>query len=229
MIDIGLNLGEIKSEIQALSAKNETQSAPVKLIAVSKKQPVSALEKAIEAGHHCFGENYLQEALPKIQALREHKLEWHFIGAIQSNKTRDITSHFSWVHTVERFKIAHRLSEQRPAGLGPLNILIQVNIDDDPYKAGVTVDDCLDLARQVAELSNIELRGLMTILKFGQDELAIRSSYSKMKALFDQLESHLKLPGFDTLSMGMSGDWQIAVEEGSTLVRIGTAIFGERS
>lgn len=229
MIDIGLAVAEIQGRIHALSAKNETQSAPVKLVAVSKKQTDSAIVQAIEAGQRCFGENYLQEALPKIQSLSQHQLEWHYIGAIQSNKTRDIAGYFDWVHTVDRLKIAQRLSAQRPDGLKPLQILIQVNIDNDPDKAGISPGECVELAKQLMELPNIQLRGLMTILKAGQSDDDIRASYAQMKRLFDDMTKKLSQISFDTLSMGMSGDWPIAIEEGATLVRVGTAIFGARS
>ncbi len=229
MIDIGLRLADVQCKIQALSSRNEKQSAPVKLVAVSKKQPLAAIEAAIDSGQRCFGESYVQEALPKIQALSSRELEWHFIGAIQSNKTRDIASHFSWVHTVDRLKIAQRLSDQRPAELPPLNVCLQVNIDADDNKAGVSPGQCVEYACKIAQLPNIRLRGLMTILKAAQAESQIRDSYRAMHVLFEETREAIALDSFDTLSMGMSGDWPLAIEQGATLVRIGTAIFGERS
>jgi len=228
MIDIGNRLAEIQGKIQALSTKNETQSPPAQVVAVSKKQAISALRHVIEQNHTSFGENYLQDALPKIQALQEYDLDWHFIGAIQSNKTRDIAQHFNWVHTVDRFKIAQRLNDQRESCLGPLNVCLQVNIDDDPNKAGVIPEQCLALALEVLALPKLRLRGLMTILKASQTKTEVRASYAATKKLFDALKVKIASDSFDTLSMGMSSDWEIAIEEGATLVRIGTAIFGER-
>lgn len=229
MIDIGNRLAEIQGEIQALSAKNETQSLPAQVVAVSKKQPLELMRQLIAANHTSFGENYLQDALPKIQALTQYNLDWHFIGAVQSNKTRDIAQHFNWVHAVDRFKIAQRLSDQRTSDNDRLNICLQVNIDDDPSKAGLLPERCLSLAEAVKALPNLRLRGLMTILKAGQSDLEIRRSYAKTKVLFETIKAQVSLEDFDTLSMGMSNDWKIAVEEGATLVRIGTAIFGARS
>lgn len=196
------------------------------LLAVSKRKPESDIRAAWQAGQTAFGENYLQEALQKQQQLEDLDIEWHFIGAIQSNKTRPIAEHFDWVHCVERLKIAERLSQQRPADKTPLNICIQVNLDGEDSKAGVSLPEIADLAQQIKPLSGIRLRGLMTI-PAPRDNLADqRQAFHRMQ----QALADLNAGGFDcdTLSMGMTGDLEAAIAEGSTMVRIGTAIFGER-
>jgi hypothetical protein len=199
----------------------------VQLLAVSKTWPAEDLRAVAELGQHQFGENYLQEALEKIEALADLGLEWHFIGPIQSNKTRDIAAKFDWVQSVDRLKIARRLHEQRPAELPPLNICIQVNIDDESSKAGVSADDCLSLAAEIAQLDKLRLRGLMVIPAKQTEEMAQRDSFRRARELFDKLQQ--QCAGVDTLSMGMTGDLQAAIAEGSTLVRIGTALFGQRT
>ena len=203
----------------------------VQLLAVSKTFPAEAVLEAIAAGQQAFGENYLQEALDKIDAvaaaLPSAQVEWHFIGPIQSNKTRPLAAHFAWVHTVERLKIAQRLSEQRPPELSPLNVCLQVNISGEARKSGVAPGDLPELARQVAALPNLTLRGLMAIPEPETDVSKQRAAFAQVRALFDQLNHDGY--GLDTLSMGMSGDMQSAIAEGATIVRIGSAIFGERT
>ena len=189
------------------------------MLAVSKGQPLARIEQAIAAGQHAFGENYVQEAVQKMEALPA--VEWHLIGPLQSNKTRVAAERFSWVQTVASEKIARRLSEQRPAPLAPLNVLIQVNVSAEASKSGVGLNEIDSLARSIAKLPNLRLRGLMAIPEPGAD----RSRYASVKVVYDRLKSEF---GFDTLSMGMSDDLDLAIEEGSTMVRVGTAIFGPR-
>lgn len=190
----------------------------IALLAVSKRQSVAAIEAARAAGQRAFGENYLQEALDKMDALPDFDGEWHFIGRLQSNKTRPVAERFDWVHTVDRGKLARRLSEQRPAGLAPLNICIQVNIDDDPAKAGCAPGEAAALVAQIRDLPRLRLRGLMCIPQADRDP-------APAFAALAELGRELAL---DTLSMGMSGDLEAAVTAGSTLLRVGTAIFGPR-
>jgi pyridoxal phosphate enzyme (YggS family) len=202
----------------------------VQLLAVSKTFGPDAVQAAVAAGQRAFGENYLQEALDKMRAVAELvpgvALEWHFIGPIQSNKTRPIAEHFDWVHTVEREKIAQRLSEQRPEGMAPLNICLQVNISGEASKSGVAPQDVAALAHQVAALPNLTLRGLMAIPEPADDFAQQRLPFAQLHALYQQLRADgLEL---DTLSMGMSADMRAAIAEGATIVRVGSAIFGAR-
>lgn len=211
---------------QAAQAARRDPDA-VRLLAVSKTFPAEAVREAYRAGQHAFGENYVQEAVDKIQALHDLPLEWHFIGPIQSNKTRDIAQHFAWVHGVDRLKIAERLSAQRPAHLPPLNICLQVNVSGEDSKSGVAPGEVEALAVQVAQLTNLRLRGLMAIPAPADDPAVQRLPFARMRALLQQLNScGLQL---DTLSMGMSHDYPAAIAEGATIVRIGTAIFGARA
>lgn len=198
----------------------------VKLLAVSKTKPLSAIEVLAEAGQKAFGENYLQEALTKIE--QRPDLEWHFIGPIQSNKTRAIAEHFQWVHSVDRFKIARRLSEQRPSDLAPLNILLEVNISEESSKAGFSEAEVLAQATEIAALPNLSLRGLMAIPARLEGLAAQRQPFQKMQQLLNQLQRLCPDSQLDTLSMGMSADLEAAILEGSTLVRIGTDLFGSR-
>jgi pyridoxal phosphate enzyme (YggS family) len=191
----------------------------VTLLAVSKSQPMEAVREAVAAGQRAFGENYVQEAIEKMNALP--KLEWHLIGPLQSNKTRVVAERFDWVQTVASEKIARRLSEQRPAGKAPLNVLIQVNVSGEATKSGVTPEEACSLAAIVKGLKGLNLRGLMAVPEPGAD----RSRYRSVKKLYDSLKSEY---GLDTLSLGMSDDMEVAIAEGSTMVRIGTAIFGAR-
>jgi hypothetical protein len=198
----------------------------VKLLAVSKKQPVSAVLAAAEAGQRDFGENFVQEGLEKIAAAGRDDLIWHFIGHLQTNKTKAVAGHFSWVHTVDRLKTAERLSKQRPEELGDLNICLQVNIDNEAGKSGVGASEVLTLARVVSALPRIRLRGLMCLPENRSDFEQQREPFARLHELL----TLIKEDGIDvdTLSMGMTGDYAAAIYEGSTIVRIGTAIFGAR-
>jgi pyridoxal phosphate enzyme (YggS family) len=205
-------------------------SNTVKLLAVSKTKPVSDIVHAYEAGQRLFGENYVQEGVEKIQMLQTlddigDDIEWHYIGPLQSNKTRLVAEHFSWVHAIDRLKIAQRLNSQISTDK-TLNVCIQVNIDDDENKAGIRVDQLNDFAKTISELPNLSLRGLMTIPKANQSQAQQTASFAHMSLLFEDLKKHYS--SVDTLSMGMSGDMQNAINNGSTMVRVGTAIFGSR-
>lgn len=221
------NLTTIWQRINDAEEKYHRTSGSVDLLAVSKTRTIAELKRALNAGIHRFGENYVQEAIPKIQALAVEGIEWHYIGSVQSNKTRAIAEHFSWVHTIDNLQTARRLSMHRPAELPPLNICMQVNIEQEQNKSGAAVADLFELAAQVAHLPNIRLRGLMLIPKICHDFTAQRASFHKAYQLYQKLSRHgLEL---DTLSMGMSGDFEAAIAEGSTIVRLGTAIFGPRT
>ena len=224
MSTIAENIANVHERIQRSAVGAGRNPQEVTLVAVSKTRPASAIRDAWAAGITHVGENYLQEALDKQAQLADLPLTWHFIGPIQSNKTKSIAEHFDWVHGVDRLKIARRLSEQRPAELPPLNICLQVNISREPSKSGVMPEELAALAAKVAELPNIKLRGLMAIPAPAQDSDSRRAP---LKALREALEA-LPLP-LDTLSMGMSDDLTEAVQEGATQVRIGTALFGERT
>lgn len=217
------NVRHVRGRIEAAARDAGRDPASVRLVAVSKTQPVALIREAAAAGCTDFGENYLQDALPKIQALADLGLAWHFIGAIQSNKTRDIAAHFHWVHTVARRRIAERLSRQCPPGK-TLDVTLQVNVDADPAKAGVAPEETAELLDQVRSLPNLRVRGLMTILERDAKPLA---SYRRLAALFARLAETAPQP-WDTLSMGMSGDFREAIAAGATHVRIGTALFGPR-
>jgi len=199
----------------------------IQLLAVSKTHPIEKIEEAIQWGQKCFGESYLQDALPKIQALQIYPdLEWHFIGAIQSNKTQAIAEHFSWVHSVANLKHAKRLNQQRPLSLPPLNICIQVNISQEAQKSGISLEDLSTLADEITDLSHLKLRGLMVLPAKQQDFLQQRIPFKKLRQAYESLQKNgLTL---DTLSMGMTNDMEAAIAEGSTLVRVGTGIFGQR-
>lgn len=222
---IANNLANIQTTIT--TAENEHQRTPgsVRLLAVSKKKPVELILQAITAGQRSFGENYADEGVSKIQQLTKHKLEWHYIGHIQSNKTRLISSHYDWVQSVERLKIAERLAQHRPPELGPLNICLQVNVDGEQTKSGCTPEELPALADFVASQQMLHLRGIMAIPAPQQDELTQRAVFAKINALYKSLQQHETI---DTLSMGMTADLSAAIAEGSTMVRIGTAIFGKR-
>jgi pyridoxal phosphate enzyme (YggS family) len=200
--------------------------AAVKLVAVTKKQPVSAILAAAEAGQRDFGENFVQEGLEKIAVVERDDLIWHFIGHLQTNKTRAVAENFDWVHTVDRIKVAKRLSNQRPAGLGELQVCLQVNVDDEASKTGISVERVRDLAQAVAELPRLRLRGLMCLPanRTGFDNQ--REPFARLRQLLEQICSDGIAA--DTLSMGMTGDYRAAIHEGSTIVRIGSAIFGAR-
>jgi pyridoxal phosphate enzyme (YggS family) len=221
-------LRAVNERIAAAARSAGRNPSSVCLVAVSKTFPAAAVDAAHAAGQFAFGENYVQEAIDKIDALQRlrSRLEWHFIGPIQSNKTRPIAEHFDWVQSVDRLKVAQRLSEQRPAGLAPLNVLLQVNISGEASKSGATPVEVDALAREVDRLPRLKLRGLMAIPEPDPDPVRQRAPLAAMSELFERMRSGGL--GFDTLSMGMSADLESAVLEGSTMVRIGTAIFGER-
>ena len=200
----------------------------VQLLAVSKQHSAQAIHEAFNAGVHDFGENYLQEALEKITALSQLPIQWHYIGAIQRNKTTAIAQHFSWVHTVSNALIAERLNHSRPDALPALNVCIQLNVDNESSKAGVCHEDILKLAAHIITLPRLTLRGLMVIPKPEQDANKQVSSFLRVRATLEHINRQLGI-AMDTLSMGMSHDFESAIQAGSTIVRIGTAIFGERS
>jgi PLP dependent protein len=227
MHNIEKNLHRIKSQIAEAAIAAGRVPEDITLLAVSKTKPVADILAAYQCGQLDFGENYLQEAEQKIQALAGKGIQWHFIGPIQSNKTRKISELFDWVHSVDRYKIAERLSQQRLETLKPLNILLQVNIDNEASKAGISTDQVLPLAEQIASLPQVKLRGLMAIPSAQEDYQQQCIPFAKMQTLLQEL--HNQHPECDTLSMGMSGDMQAAIAQGSTLVRIGTAIFGNRN
>ena len=223
MATISDNLQVVRERIARAARTAGRDPVSVTLLAVSKSQPVARIEEARAAGHKAFGENYVQEALEKMDALPG--LEWHLIGPLQSNKTRMAAERFAWVHTLEREKIARRLSAQRPAGLPPLNVLIQVNVSGEATKSGVAVEAIAALARAIAPLPRLRLRGLMAVPEPTLDVALQRKRFRTVKAAFENLKDEF---GLDTLSMGMSQDMEAAIAEGATLVRIGTAIFGAR-
>ena len=231
MSTIEQNLQAVRESIAQAAVEAQRAPTDVTLLAVSKTFGADAVLAAMRAGQAAFGENYLQEALDKIalvtEAAPQHVPAWHFIGPIQSNKTRPIAEHFDWVHTVEREKIAVRLSEQRPVGLPDLNICLQVNISGEASKSGVTPADLPALARAVAQLPRLRLRGLMAIPEPETDVNLQRAAFAQLRVLYQQLKADgLAL---DTLSMGMSADLRAAVLEGATIVRVGSAIFGSRN
>jgi len=226
MTTIASNLQAVRDAISSAADDAGRHADDVCLLAVSKTFPPDALHEAYLAGQTRFAESYVQEALDKIPALHGLAIEWHFIGPIQSNKTRAIAENFSWVHSVDRFKVAERLSGQRPAHLPPLQVCLQVNISQEASKSGVAPDETEALARAIAKLPNLALRGLMAVPAPGDDFTTQRLPFARMRKLLGQLNQHgLKL---DTLSMGMSHDFVAAIAEGATIVRIGTAIFGKR-
>ena len=219
MAIIGENLQAVKARIGRAASAAGRDPAAVSLLAVSKTHPVPSIAQAHAAGQLAFGENYVQEAVEKMAALPD--VEWHLIGPLQSNKTRLAAERFAWVQTVQSEKIARRLSEQRPAALPPLNVLIQVNASGEASKSGVAPQEVIFLVKSVAALPRLRLRGLMAIPEPG----APASRYRDMASLYESLREPL---GFDTLSMGMSDDLELAISEGATMVRVGTAIFGAR-
>jgi pyridoxal phosphate enzyme (YggS family) len=223
MSTIADNIAQVSSRIHAAAVAAKRDADSVQLLAVSKTKPAEALREAYAAGLRDFGENYLQEALSKQLELADLPLIWHFIGPIQSNKTRAIAEHFAWVHSVDRLKIAQRLSEQRPADLPPLNICIQVNVSGEASKSGCTPADLPALANAISELPRIKLRGLMAIPEPTEDRAAQDAAFAAVQSL----QASLNLP-LDTLSMGMSHDLESAIAQGATWVRIGTALFGAR-
>jgi pyridoxal phosphate enzyme (YggS family) len=226
MTAIASNLQAVRHAVAQAAMLAGRGVGQVTLLAVSKTFPAAAVREAYAAGQSVFGESYVQEALGKMAALRDLQLEWHFIGPIQGNKTRAIAENFAWVHSVDRLKIAERLSAQRPEALPPLNVCIQVNVSEEESKSGVALHEAAHLARSVAALPRLRLRGLMTIPAPAQDREAQRKPFARLRELMLDLNRHgLQL---DTLSMGMSQDLEAAILEGATIVRVGSAIFGSR-
>jgi pyridoxal phosphate enzyme (YggS family) len=225
------NLEAVQARITAACVACRRATDGVQLLAVSKTFSASDVRQVAACGQRDFGENYIQEGVDKIMTLQDVQppLVWHCIGPIQSNKTKLVAEHFDWAHTVDRLKIAQRLSDQRPPHLPPLNVCLQVNIDGGETKSGITPSDVLALAAEVAKLPNLALRGLMTIPDPVDGFDAQVAVHTQARALFDEVKAALNLPQFDTLSMGMTGDLEAAVQAGSTMVRVGTAIFGGRT
>ena len=223
MSTIADHLGALAARIDSAALACGRDPASIKLLAVSKTKPAAAVREAYAAGVRDVGENYLQEALEKQAELRDLPLIWHFIGPIQSNKTKPIAEHFAWVHSVDRLKIAQRLSEQRPAELPPLNICLQVNVSGETSKSGCEPGDLSALAHAVSQLPRLRLRGLMAIPEPSDDPATQHAAFARLRELRDALGL-----GLDTLSMGMSHDLEAAIAEGATWVRIGTALFGAR-
>ncbi len=222
------NLASVKAQIAAACQEYGRLSGDVRLLAVSKTFPAEAVREAYAAGQRAFGENYIQEGVEKTLALQELSgIEWHMIGPIQSNKTRLVAEHFDWVHSVDRLKIAQRLSEQRPMQRAPLQVCLQVNIDGGANKSGCLPDEAAALAAQIAQLPRLQLRGIMVIPEPAADFIASCAVLSRARGLFEQMKA--TFPQLDTISMGMSADLRAAVKEGSTMVRVGTAVFGARS
>ena len=228
------SLRAVQARISAACAGCGRDPSEVTLLAVSKTFHVDAVQEVADCGQRDFGENYIQEGVDKITFLQSDanpktSLIWHCIGPIQSNKTKYVAEFFSWAHTVDRLKIAHRLNDQRPAQLPPLNICLQVNIDGGATKSGIAPEEVLALAIQVTQLPRLVLRGLMTIPDPVEGFEAQVALHAKARVLFDKVRAELKLPHFDTLSMGMTADLEAAIHAGSTMVRVGTAIFGKRT
>jgi len=227
MTDIAKALQKVRTRIADAAKACGRLPTEITLLAVSKTKPVKSIREAHAAGQNAFGENYLQDALPKIAELRDLGLEWHYIGRIQSNKTRDIAQNFAWVHGIDKLKHAQRLDSQRPDDLAPLQCCIQVNLSGEQSKGGVNATELPSLARAIADLPQLRLRGLMTM----PDPHSSREEQAQVFAQLARLKEQLKAEGLalDTLSMGMSGDLELAIAAGSTLVRVGTDIFGARN
>ncbi|MDD5384677.1 MAG: YggS family pyridoxal phosphate-dependent enzyme [Gallionella sp.] len=227
MTTIASNLQAVRDAMAVAATEAGRAPDDISLLAVSKTFAPEAIREACRAGQTRFAESYVQEALHKIAALHDLPLEWHYIGPIQSNKTRAIAEHFAWVHSVDRVKTAERLSVQRPAHLPPLQVCMQVNISGEASKSGVPPGEAAQLAMAIAQLPHLSLRGLMAVPEPGDDVNAQRAAFSQLRELFEQLiRQGLQL---DTLSMGMSHDFAAAIAEGATMVRVGTAIFGDRT
>ncbi|AEF47330.1 protein of unknown function UPF0001 [Serratia sp. AS12] len=230
MSTIQQNLQDVRSRIATAAQGCARAPEEITLLAVSKTKPVAAIAEAIAAGQRAFGENYVQEGVDKVQHFATQPegatLDWHFIGPLQSNKSRLVAEHFAWCHTVDRLRIAQRLSDQRPAGMPPLNVLIQINISDEQSKSGIVLAELPALAEAVAALPNVTLRGLMAIPAPEEDYQRQLAVFGQMNDAFLALQQ--RYPQVDTLSMGMTDDMAAAIAAGSTLVRIGTAIFGAR-
>ena len=226
MTEISNRLLNVNGQIAAAETKFDREAGSEKLLALSKRKPAQAVLAAYNAGQSAFGENHLQEAVEKIRALGDAEIEWHFIGPIQSNKSRPITQHFDWAHSIDRYKVAKRLNEQRETQKAPLNVCIQVNVSAETTKSGVTLDQVPVLAESIANMPNLRLRGLMAIPSPEDNFNAQRAPFKRLKEALDSLTDAGH--NVDTLSMGMTNDMEAAIAEGSTMVRIGTAIFGSR-
>lgn len=227
MTTIATHLQQVQAQLQRACASAQRPAQAVQLLAVSKTQGADAVRAAYAAGQTRFGENYIQEAVEKMALLTDLPLEWHCIGPVQSNKTRLVAQYFDWVHSVDRLKIAQRLSEQRPRDKAPLQVCIQVNVDASASKAGVLPGEVAELARQLVQLPHLRLRGLMTLPAPAPNAAAAQAVHRQARELFDALNA--QGIALDTLSMGMSADLDAAVACGSTMVRVGTAIFGARA
>ncbi len=215
----------VNTQIELACEQASRQHGSVALLAVSKRHPSAKIKQLHALGQNSFGENYVQEGVEKVQELAELDIEWHFIGPIQSNKSRLVSEHFHWVHTLDSEKLARRLNDQRPAGMKPLNVLIQINISEQDTKSGIHISELPNLANNISQMPNLTLRGLMCI-PAPLDEIPLKADFSKMNTAFKELQN--SYPQVDTLSMGMSGDLSSAIECGSTMVRIGSALFGQR-
>ena len=220
------NIAKVRSRVRESAEKCQRQESAILLLAVSKTRPADEIRDAADCGLRHFGENYLQEALDKIEQLQDLDLVWHFIGPIQSNKTRPIATHFDWVHSVDRAKIARRLNDQRPESLAPLNICLQVNISGEDSKSGISPAELPALAQAVVQLPRLRLRGLMAIPEATDDVARQHANFSRLRELLEEVRE--MAAEADTLSMGMSADMEAAIAEGATIVRIGTDIFGPR-
>jgi pyridoxal phosphate enzyme (YggS family) len=227
MTIISANLQAVKARIRAAAQAVGRDAGAARLLAVSKGWPAECVRSAFSAGQRAFGENYVQEGVTKIIALDDLALEWHFIGPLQSNKTREVAENFDWVHSLDRIKIAQRLSAQRPSGASPLQVCLQVNVSGENSKSGVAPADVATLAHAIKSLPGIRLRGLMTIPEASENAGLLRQRFAMLRTLLEQLNAESMQ--LDTLSMGMSDDFEIAIAEGATILRIGTAIFGQRN
>ena len=225
------NLITIHQQIERYCLQIQRPESAVKLLAVSKTKPVEAILAAYHAGQTAFGENYVQEGIEKIQYFEQQniQLEWHFIGSLQSNKTKLVAEHFDWMQTLDRLKTAERLNQQRPLHKAPLNVLIQINISNEDSKGGIPAEEMSDFAKQLKNLPHLRLRGLMAIPAATENEQDQMQVFRQMELLFRRLQQEFPTDQIDTLSMGMSDDMASAIKCGSTMVRIGTAIFGKRN
>jgi pyridoxal phosphate enzyme (YggS family) len=232
MPPITTNLHDVQQRLNLAATAANRRPIDITLLAVSKTFPASAVREAYTAGQRHFGENYVQEGVQKIEDLIDvrNELIWHFIGPLQSNKTQTVANHFDWVHSIDREKIAQRLNDQRPANLPPLNVCVQINISSETSKSGVNPTDALALCQAITRMPHLTLRGLMSIPEPIEDPVLQRQAHRQLKEIFKQIKQELNdSTHFDTLSMGMSADMEAAIAEGSTIVRIGTAIFGKRN
>ena len=230
MANIEINTTSVKRRLQQAARDAGRNPEDILLLAVSKTRTSAQVRLAVDSGLSSFGENYLQEAVEKIDQLTDLSISWHFIGPLQSNKTRQVAEHFDWIHTVDRLKIAKRLSDQRPADMAPLNICLQINIDNEESKSGFSPEQALSMAATIAQLPNLRLRGLMAIPRPTANLVEQQQPFAKLAALQKEINSILdNSEKLDTLSMGMSADLEAAIAEGATIIRVGTDIFGPRS